>query len=57
MGCEICYNDTAFETQYDLVIKACVLESNLDLNLAVPLTSSGGLRKLIDFIDSQRVNL
>lgn len=34
-------------------MEAWVLELNLDLNLAVPLTSSVTLRKLINLMESQ----
>lgn len=47
MEWKICCNYILFTRQSDVVTEVWVLESNLDLNLAVPLTSSVTLRKLV----------
>ena len=49
MQCENCCNDISFIRQCDLVIKSWVLESNLDLHLAVPFITSMNLRELISW--------
>lgn len=57
VGCEIGFYDIPFIRQYDVIIEAWVLESNLDLYLTVPVTGSMILRNLINFIESQWINL
>lgn len=55
MGCENCCTDISFIRQSDLVIKSWVLESDLDLNLAVPFISSMNLRELISLSLSELI--
>ena len=55
MGYENCYTEISFIRQCDLVIKSWVLESDLDLNLAVPFISSMNLRELISLSLSELI--